>query len=463
MHSPRRRTLTPADLSGLTVAIVGTGREGVSVARMLTAQGDVTLTAIIDAEGGPGDAWDSEFGRTIPVHVFDGDSDLPEGIDVAVMSPGIAPHRPLFQVLARSGIIMTSGTDLFMAVYGDRMVAITGSKGKSTTSALTAHIIAAHGVDVSWGGNVGIPLWDIRPAEVIVAEVSSYQCSSLTSSPKVAVVTSLFEEHLDWHGSAEQYFADKLNLLAHTPQAVIVGGQSQILTQQMALLYPDLPRTTIGEGSTWSVVEIDGEWHITRNGNAVMVCRELPLLGHHNWWNVAIALEAVSAVTEIDNDTAIEALRSFHPLPHRLEPVSDPSGVVFINDSLATNPSAAAVALGALRDRRVIVLLGGADRGVDRTPLRQELIAHPPAVIIGLPASGESLLRDIERWCVEAGVTPPECVPVSGMDDAIVEARKRANAGDVVLMSPGAPSFGQYRDYEHRAEDFKRAIADTRP
>jgi UDP-N-acetylmuramoyl-L-alanine---L-glutamate ligase len=463
VHSPKRQKLTPEDLSGLAVAIVGTGREGVSVARMLTAQGGVRLTAIIDAEGGPGEAWDREFGKTIPVHVFDGDTDLPDGINVAVMSPGIAPHRPLFQVLARSDIIMTSGTDLFMAVYGDRMIGITGSKGKSTTSALTAHIIAAHGEDVSWGGNVGIPLWDIRPAEIIVAELSSYQCSSLTSSPTVAVVTSLFEEHLDWHGSAEHYFADKLNLLSHIPQSVIVGGQSQILTQQMAVLYPDLPRTTIGQNSTWSVADIDGAWHITRNHEAVMACGELPLLGHHNWWNVAIALEAASTVTDIDNDTAIEALRSFHPLPHRLEPVDDPSGVLFINDSLATNPSAAAVALGSMRDRRVIVLLGGADRGVDRTPLRQELIAHPPAVIIGLPASGEELLRDIEHWCVEAGVTPPECVPASGMDEAIREARKRARAGDVVLMSPGAPSFGQYRDYEHRAEDFKRAIAATRP
>ena len=462
MHSPKRQTLIPADLAGLTVAVVGTGREGVSVARLLVAQGNVTLIAIIDAEGGPGQAWDDEFGKTIPVHVFDGDSDLPNDIDVAVMSPGIAPHRPLFQVLARSGIVMTSGTDLFMAVYGDRMVAITGSKGKSTTSALTAHIIAAHGEDVSWGGNVGIPLWDIRPADIIVAELSSYQCSSLTLSPKVAVVTSLFEEHLDWHGSADQYFADKLNLLAHSPQSVIVGGQSQILSQQIGLLYPHLPRTTIGQGSTWSVADIDGVWHITRSGVPVMACQDLPLLGHHNWWNVAIALEAASTVTAIDSDTAIDALRSFRPLPHRLEPVNDPSGVVFINDSLATNPSAAAVALGALRDRRVIVFLGGADRGVDRTPLRQELIAHPPAVIIGLPASGEELLRDIEQWCLEAGVTPPECVSVPGMEDAIGEARKRAQAGDVVLLSPGAPSFGQYRDYEHRAEHFKQAIADTR-
>jgi UDP-N-acetylmuramoylalanine--D-glutamate ligase len=189
-----------------------------------------------------------------------------------------------------------------------------------------------------------------------------------------------------------------------------------------------------------------------------MPCDDLTVFGRHNWWNVAIALEAASSVATLEVDTVVAALRSFRPLPHRLEPIEDGSGVVFINDSLATNPSAAAVALAAMRDRRVIVLLGGADRGVDRTPLRQELVSHPPAAVIGLPASGEALIADILQWCEEAGVMPPDSVAVTGMDEAITEARKRAQPGDVVLMSPGAPSFGQYRDYEHRAADFRRAI-----
>lgn len=447
----------------MTVAIVGTGREGVSAARMLKKRGDVSLMAIIDAESGPGKAWGTEFGESIPVHVVAGGDPLPGGIDVAIMSPGVAPHRPLFHHLVAAGVVMTSGTDMFVNTLGARMVGVTGSKGKSTTSALIAHLLAAHGVDVSWGGNVGIPLWDLEPADVVVAEFSSYQCSSLTASPLVAVVTSLFEEHLDWHGSAEQYFSDKLRLLAHKPHATVLGGQSQTLLEQVAQRYPGHESTVVGQNSAWSVEEVDGLWQVTTNSHAVIACRDLPLLGRHNWWNVAIASQAAAEVVDLDHRIVADALTRFRPLPHRLEPIIDSSGVVFVNDSLATNPSAAAMALGAMRERRVFVLLGGADRGVDKTPLQQEIVAHPPRAIIGLPASGPDLIDDIHRWCEESGVAPPECVAASGMDEALSWARARAVAGDVVLMSPGAPSFGEYRDYEHRAEDFRRAIVDSQP
>lgn len=462
MPSPKRLPLTPAELAGQSVAIVGTGREGVSVARLLRDLPGITLTAIIDAEGGPGALWDREVGNAIPVHVFDGDLDVVDGIDVAVVSPGVAPHRPLFQSLVQRGALMTSGTDLFVNSFGDRMVGVTGSKGKSTTSALIHHVIAAHGHNVSWGGNVGVPLWDVDKADLIVAELSSYQCSTLTASPRVAVVTSLFEEHLDWHGSPEQYFSDKLTLLAHHPQHVILGGDSNLLLSEVAMRYPTMTPTVIGPDSNWSVAEVGGSWSITHRGTPVLACEDLPLLGRHNWWNVACALEAASTVIELEAKTVVAALQQFQPLSHRLEPIDDPSGVVFINDSLATNPSAAAKALSALRDRRVYALLGGSDRGVDRSPLREEITAHPPVAVIGLPASGAGLIDDIRSWCEAAGVDSPEGVAVSGMDEAIAWARARAQSGDVVLLSPGAPSFGQYRDYEHRAAEFRRAIEATR-
>jgi UDP-N-acetylmuramoylalanine--D-glutamate ligase len=351
---------------------------------------------------------------------------------------------------------------MFVGQFGSRMIAVTGSKGKSTTSALIAHLLSAHGLSVSWGGNMGIPLWDVEPADWVVAEVSSYQCSALTSSPRIAVVTSLFEEHLDWHGSAEQYFADKLRLVAGGPEKTIIGGQSPTLVDQLERNYPGLDCVTVGQDGDWAIAEREGMWSVTRGGHHVIACSRLPVTGHHNWWNVAIALEAAASVVEMSLETVVEALVSFRPLPHRLEPIDDPSGVVFINDSLATNPQASAMALQAFRDRRVIVLLGGADRGVDKAPLRQEIIAHPPAVVLGLPASGPDLLEQIGAWCGEAGISAPKCVPVSGMVEAVTLARKLAQPGDVVVMSPGAPSFGHYRDYEHRAEDFRRAITETR-
>jgi len=459
--SPKRQPMTPADLAGKTVAIIGCGREGAAIAMALGATPDITLMAIIDSEGGPGAYWEERCPRSIPVHVFDGEADLPAGIDVAVVSPGVAPHRPLFQALAAAGVLFTSGTDLYVNSFADRIVAVTGSKGKSTTSALIAHLLAHHGVDVSWGGNVGVPLWDLPRREWTVAEVSSYQCSSLTVSPRVAVVTSLFEEHLDWHGSADQYFADKLNLLANEPTHVVVGGQSPILTEQLEHRYPTKPRTTVGKDGRWSVIEgVDG-WQVSMDGEAVVAGDDLPLWGVHNGWNVALALEAASRVVDLDRDTVVSALTSFSPLPHRLEPIEDPSGVVFINDSLATNPPAAAMALGALAGKRVIVLLGGADRGVDRGVLLDQVVATPPIACIGLPESGPGLLEDIRETMTRAGVAVPELVPVSSMDEAIVWARRLAQPGDVVIMSPGAPSFGQYRDYEHRANEFRRAIVDT--
>ena len=463
MHSPKRQPMTPADLAGKTVAIIGCGREGAAIAMLLGATPDITLMAIIDSEGGPGAYWEDRCPRSIPVHVFDGEADLPPGIDVAVVSPGVAPHRPLFQALAATGVLFTSGTDLYFNSFADRIVAVTGSKGKSTTSALIAHLLGHHGLDVSWGGNVGVPLWDLPRREWTVAEVSSYQCSSLTVSPRVAVVTSLFEEHLDWHGSAEQYFLDKLNLLANEPEHVVVGSQSPILTEQLALHYPRQKRTTVGQDGRWSVIQGSDSWQVSLDGEPVVSGDDLPLWGVHNGWNVALALEAASRVVELDRDTVVSALMSFSPLPHRLEPIEDPSGVVFINDSLATNPPAAAMALGALAGRRVIVLLGGADRGVDRQVLLDQLLDTPPVACIGLPRSGPGLLDDIRESSDRAGVAPPELIPVSSMDEAITAARRLARPGDVVVMSPGAPSFGQYRDYEHRADDFRRAIAETRP
>ncbi|AVG24455.1 UDP-N-acetylmuramoylalanine--D-glutamate ligase [Pontimonas salivibrio] len=464
------RGLTPSDLAGATVAIVGIGREGQAVARML--ERDVptaTLLALDQADGEHASVWRASF--DIPLHIATGEQDaasgvLSSGIDIAVVSPGIPPRNPLLRALQAADVTITSGTDLFFSLNHERIIGVTGSKGKSTTSAVVHHLLRAHGVDAVLGGNVGVPLWDLPEATWVVAEVSSYQATGLHFSPHTAVLTALFEEHIDWHGSFEAYATDKLNLVGHGPTHVVVNTTQQTLMTELTARYSNLPLITVGEGSAWHIERVDDRAFIAHHDQQLIALDALPVVGEHNAWNVLLALAAVETVITLDPSVIADALASFHPLPHRMQPVSDPSGVRFINDSLATNPPALAAALRSLRSERVIALVGGRDRGVDDESLRQELVEHPPAALIGLPDSGPDLLRKVRGWLTDAGVDQgrwPRLEVAADMDDAVAAARTIAGPGDVVTLSPGAPSFGRYRDYQERAEDFIRAVEHTAP
>ena len=220
----------------------------------------------------------------------------------------------------------------------------------------------------------------------------------------------------------------------------------------------------LNEKSAWSVKEVGSEWSLTHNGQTVVSSSSLSLIGVHNGWNAALACLAAETVIPLDDATVAAALQSFTPLANRLEPVPDPSGIVFLNDSLATNPPALAMALRSLRGRRVVALIGGFDRGVDDAAFKQEILSHPIAGLIGLPDSGPQWLMTIQGWFDEAGIPRsnwPVMKPVDGMLEAVRIARSIANRGDVVTLSPGAPSFGQYRDYQDRADRFIDAVNAT--
>jgi UDP-N-acetylmuramoylalanine-D-glutamate ligase len=222
--------------------------------------------------------------------------------------------------------------------------------------------------------------------------VSSYQCHSLTTSPHTAVLTALFEEHLDWHGDFATYADDKLNIVGHNPAHVIVNGTQKRLVDELASRYPTLDYDLLDESSSWSVESGDADWSLVHDGKPVVSSTELAMIGVHNGWNAALACMAAATVVELDDPTVAQALRSFTPLANRLEPVADPSGILFLNDSLATNPPALAMALRSLRGRRVVALIGGFDRGVDDSVFKEEILSHPIAGLIGLPDSGSTRL-----------------------------------------------------------------------
>lgn len=447
--------------------IVGTGREGMALATTLHQAGTAaSLVALDGTDGESAAAWRERFGQDIPLVVFSSEADrLPPElaqVTVAAVSPGVAKTGELYAWLTGLGIPLTSGTALFVADHSQTMVGVTGSKGKSTTSTLIHHLLEGSGVNAALGGNMGIPVQSIDPKELQVVELSSYQCSYLTVSPRVVVLTALFPEHLDWHGSAEAYYDDKLSIAAHSPEHVIVNAHDPILSSELALRYPDLPITWVGEGHLWHLEPDDsgGVW-LSKGEQRLCHSSDVALVGAHNVQNALLALAGADATGLLRYEDIPRLLASFSPLANRLEPIADPSGVTFINDSLATNPQAARAALQAFDPTTTIILLGGHDRGVDYSPLIDHLANHPPRGVIGLPGSGRRLVE----LCAEA--LSPEALATchlevaDSMAAAVAAARSLARPGDYVVLSPGAPSFGYYRDFQARADDFMACITDT--
>lgn len=436
-----------SDLAGLRVLVLGTGREAVAVAQHLGAS-PARLVAVDDNDGASAAEFREQWGEVL---IAPRPDEVIGQFDVVIKSPGISPLHPLVAALVDAGLPVTSGTDLWMNDNHSSTTAVTGSKGKSTTASLIHHVSRELGVDAVFGGNIGIPVLSLPRTDRTVLELSSYQSQSLTVSPDIVVLTSLFAEHLDWHGSAEQYFADKLNVALHGPSTVLVNAEDALLVEWVERL--GISYEPVGAGSRWCVRD---EW-IVRDGEPMVPLVDLQLRGRHNAVNAALALAAVEASgVAVDASTARAALAGFAPLEHRLEPISDPSGLTFVNDTLSTSPFATIEALKAFAGSDIVVLLGGQDRGVDYAPLADYLREHPIVAAVGLPPSGARILGMLENTDVATQLA-------DDMVDAVSRARILAPAGGVVLLSPAAPSYGIYRDFAHRAEAFRAAIEATSP
>ncbi len=458
--------LTLSDLTDQTVLIVGVGREGSAMTRrLLSLERPPQLLALDGALGPSADAFRAEFPE-VPLVIQNADSSLPHSCEqatIAVMSPGVARTSQLYQGVVALSIPLTSGSALFVASNHARTVGVTGSKGKSTTTTLVHALLAGSGVNTVLGGNMGIPLQGLPEADLYAVELSSFQCHYLEAAPSVVGLTALFPEHLDWHGDLDRYYGDKLRIVADNPSRVIANAEDATLVHELTTRYPDLSVTWVGHGHAWHL-ENDGEesW-LCHGENRLFHTGRSRILGRHNHLNMLMALAIAEATGRLQVSAVESVLGDFEGLAHRLERIVDPSGLVFVNDSLATNPQAGVAALRSLSSPGMVWIVGGQDRGVDYQPLVDQVLISRPRHILGLPASGEKLLglfRDAMESSGDAGGVLLEAVP--DMATAVRRARDLAKPGDYVLLSPAAPSFGQYRDYQHRAEDFRSSIESTR-
>jgi UDP-N-acetylmuramoylalanine--D-glutamate ligase len=370
--------------------------------------------------------------------------------DVIVRSPGVSMYREELRELRARGVLVTTATALWLAEAGGAgVIGVTGTKGKSTTAALIAHLARAAGRRVELAGNIGVPALDLldRPgAELTVVELSSYQIADLETGPEVAVVTNLHREHLDWHGSEERYHADKLRLLAlpGVRASVLNGSDERLLLAARDAVGVRL----FGVPEGWDVTA-EG---IAFDGSLVAKTDELPLRGAHNALNLCAALTAIEAIG-IPRPPLPEALGGVAALPHRLEIVREEDGVTWVDDSISTTPESTLAALASFPDCEIVLLGGGQDREQDYAALGRAL-AERGAVVLGLPDTGARLLAAAR----EAGADEGRLVAVADMEDAVACARELAQPGTTVLLSPAAPSYNAYGNFEERAAHFRAVL-----
>jgi UDP-N-acetylmuramoylalanine--D-glutamate ligase len=370
-----------------------------------------------------------------------------ERFGLLVRSPGISPYRASLQRALEAGVRLTTPSSIWFADHPEaNTVCITGTKGKSTTSALLAHMLRFCGRRVRLAGNIGTPLLacDDRDVDWWVIELSSYQLVDLEADPTVSMILNLTPEHLDWHGGERAYQRDKLRLVELAGDRLLIANAAD----------QRLRSALEGRGGiTWfngpDGIRVAGE-SLYDGDRALQADIPDGLPGRHNLANIAAALTALGSVGE-DVESGISALPSFRCLPHRLQLLGQRDGLRYVNDSISSTPVATAAALESYAGQPVTLIVGGLDRGLDWAPYAGAFRKNTPVAVIGVPSNGAAILRTLER----EGVTPPaglhRCEDLAG---AVSLAGRLTPNGGVVLLSPGAPSFPQFRDFRARGTHF---------
>ena len=414
------------------VLIYGAGREAVSTRAYLKAiQPDLKVFVTVDS--GPADIADTAFMApedikdAIRVHRF-GD---------IIKSPGVSRYKPVFDLARDAGIAVTSNLNLWGHAYRDgrTVIAISGTKGKSTTATLVHLMLTRSGIDAGLAGNVGVAPLDIADKHaVVVLELSSYQTADMNFLPDIAAITNLYPEHVDWHGSVERYYRDKLHLIDRDggfPVALGAGAKGNALVAKATRDHRRLLRELNAE--ELAIVE-----------SAASRSR---LRGAHNLDNAVLAAQiALAAGGTLDG--IVQGIRAFMPLPHRLEEHKF-GGMTFVDDSISTTPEATKAALAAYPGQRLALIAGGHEREQDYDELAHLLAGYGVTTLACLPVTGSRLAQATEQAAPGIDVfTAPD------LEAAMQALLARREGFDAVILSPGAPSYNQFKNFEDRGQRF---------
>ena len=389
--------MTYEKFNGKNILIWGFGREGRSTKSFL-----------------------EKFCRPSSVGIFEGKrEDMDEGgYDYIVKSPGI--------IMDDDDERFTSQTQIFLETFRDNTVGITGTKGKSTTSAMLHHVLSAAGRDSILLGNIGEPCLDhfdqVEKDTIVVFEMSCHQLAHVTVSPHIAVFLNLFEEHLDYYKTFDRYFAAKANVTRFQTQSDILfaGG--------------NVPR-----------LSTDAQTH--RIDFNEVPDYHLSILGHHNNYNAHFVYRIASEIYGIDDKTIRNALSDYRGLPHRLQHLGNRDGIDYYDDSISTIPSATIEALEAVKNAGSVII-GGMDRGINYDSLIDHINAHSEYEYIFAYDSGRRIYDRVKDQ--------PNCKYVPDLEAAVKLAVEETPSGKAVILSPASASYGYFKNFEERGEAFAK-------
>ena len=379
---------------------------------------------------------------------------LSNGFDILALSPGISERQPDIEAFKQNGGRVLGDIELLADIVnrrGDKVIAITGSNGKTTVTSLVGYLCIKCGLDTVIAGNIGTPVLEAelqregKKADVWVLELSSFQLENTESlRPTAATVLNISEDHLDRYDDLLDY--------AHTKAKIFRGDGVQVLNSDDVFCRA---MKRAGREVKWFSLEHEADFWLEREtgrlkqGNEDLIAtQDIPLQGLHNAANVMAAVALCEAVG-LQREALIEHVKTFQGLPHRVEKIGEKNGVVFIDDSKGTNVGATAAAIAGLQNP-LFVILGGMGKGQDFTPLRDALAGKAKGVfLIGIDAP--QIRRDLDG----CGLNLTDCAT---LEEAVQTAYAQAEAGDIVLLSPACASFDMFKGYAHRSEVFIEAF-----
>lgn len=438
--------------------VVGMGKSGEAAARLALRSG--RPVRLLERRQDPVTEEKAGILRALGIEVFLGPHapGMLDGAEEIVVSPGVSAACPVFAWAREKGLPLAGEMEWASRRFDGKLVAVTGTNGKTTTTALIAHLLNENGVPAAACGNIGTPLAQVILSEQIpqiaVAEVSSFQLETVeTFHPAVSLFLNFTLDHLDRHASLNEYWLAKIRMYKNQGRGDWALFHSDLADRLRPLMQAkNASFATFGADAEKADVSARGGAISWRGRGNLCGAKDVPLLGDHNLEN-ACAAAAAAFICGLQSAGISRAMKTFRPVDHRLQTVAEISGVRFINDSKATNTDSLKVALRSFPER-VVLIAGGRDKNQDFGPLRQLVQEKVKAAVL----IGEGADKMASAW----GDGNCKILRAGTLPEAVEAARREAQPAGVVLLSPACASFDMFRDYEHRGREFARCVEELK-